>query len=177
MTTAAPLATTYLIPEKALSKTFDTIRMQLKTSENPDNPDASIIGWSTPTLQEINPRVMRSLENKYSACQKSGFKAAKVAGLYAFWIAKLKPIFSPFTHFRGLNEYAGLNVGIGYITERINIEISIDKEEVFDLCDTLRYHTSSPHAMMHLFTLLTERQKLKHKLSIAEDKLKKHHIS
>lgn len=177
MTTPATSISDYLIPEDKLSAFFGALREQLQENLNPENPDASIIGWSTPTLEEINPNVRRSLKNKYRACEDKGFKAAKIAGLYAFWIAKLKPIFSPFTSFRGLNEYAGLNVGIGYINERLDIEITIDRDEVFDMCDTLRYHTSSPHAMMHLFMLLIERESLKKKLSEAEKKLNKHGIT
>lgn len=173
MTITATSISDYLIPDKKLSEFLGALRHQLQESKN---PDASSIGWSTPTLEEINPNVIRSLSKKYRACEDNGFKAAKIAGLYAFWIAKLKPVFSPFNAFRCLNEYAALNVGIGYINERINIEITLDNEEVLDLCDTLRYHTSSPHALMHLFTLLIEREKLKHRVSMAEGKLKQYEI-
>lgn len=106
--------------------------------------------------------MVRSLLKKYSGC-KDGFMASKIAGLYAFWIAKLKPGFTIITNYRAINEYAGILTGQAYIYERLGISIKLDRYELLEIVTTLRYHTSSPHTMMHIFKLWSEREKLKTK--------------
>lgn len=144
-----------LIKEENMALNFKGIKQILETR------DATIfVDWTRASLEEINANVTRSLLKKYGAC-KHGPNAAKVAGCYAFWIAKLKPMFTVITNFTTINEYAGIATGISYIQERLGVQIRLDRDETLNICDTLRYHTSSPHAMSHMFTLWAEREKLK----------------
>lgn len=145
----------WLIDEDHIAYTFKETKTILEAYNK-----TIFVDWIRPVLEEVNANVTRSLLRKFSACD-DGFKAAKIAGIYAFWIAKLKPMFTIITNFRTLNEYVGLMVGIAYVKERLGIDIKLEREELLEMCDTLRYHTSSPHTMIHIFTLWIERQKLK----------------
>lgn len=147
----------WMIPNEKIADSFRYIKLTLEA----DYP-AIFVDWSRPVLEEVTPNVARSLLKKYSGC-KEGFKAAKIAGLYAFWIAKLKPGFSIITNFRAINEYAGVMTGQAYIYERLGVSIQLDRDELLEIVNTLRYHTSSPHAMMHIFNLWIERERLKQK--------------
>lgn len=163
----ASTSSSYLISDEQIAKSFNEIRKRLEKINK-----SAIITWSTPTLEEVTPNVKRSLRKKYDACSEKGFKAAKIAGLYAYWIAKLKPIFSPFTKSKGLNEYAGIMIGIGFIRERLKISIDIKEDELIEMCYTLRYHTTSPHMLMHQFNLWIERQKLEQEILELNKRLK-----
>lgn len=175
MTAAPRTLPDHLIPDEEIAAAFDAMREILRELGDSKVPGSSPIIWSNSTLEEVTPNVIRSLRNKYAACAVKGFNTAKVAGLYTFWIAKLKPIFSPFSTSRGINEFAAINVGLAYIYERLGLEIDISND-IQELCDSLRYHTSSPHALMHIFQLLIDREQVKNNLEDAENKLVKHGI-
>lgn len=122
--------------------------------------DQVFFDWSRPTLSEVTPNVRRSLSKKFRNCNE-GYSAAKIAGLYTFWVAKLKPGFGIMTTHLVLNEYLALAVGFAIISERLSIEIKLDKDELLGMCDALRYHTSSPHMLMNLYNLWIQREKLR----------------
>ena len=89
----------WLIPDHKIESVF------LKMKSILENRDKTIfVDWSRATLEEVTPNVLRSLSCKYNGCE-TGYRASKIAGLYAFWIAKLKPVFSIITNYRFLNEY------------------------------------------------------------------------
>lgn len=144
------------IPDDKIADSFRYIKRVLEAQNG-----TIFVEWSRPVLEEVSPNVARSLLKKYSAC-KDGFKASKIAGLYTFWIAKLKPGFTIITDFRAINEFAGLQTGIAYIYERTGVEIHLEKEELLEIVNTLRYHTSSPHTLMHIFELWIERERMRH---------------
>lgn len=146
----------WVIPNENIANSFRYIKKTLQ-----ENDPTIFVDWSRPVLEEVTPNVARSLLKKYSGC-KDGFMASKIAGLYAFWIAKLKPAFTIITNFRAINEYAGIITGQAYIYERLGIEIKLEKDELLEIVNTLRYHTSSPHTLMHIFKLWTEREKFRH---------------
>jgi hypothetical protein len=125
--------------------------------------DKIFFNWSRTALSEVTPNVKRSLHKKFKGCEEEGYSAAKIAGLYTFWIAKLKPGFSILETTLVLNEYLALCVGIAIIRERLSIEIKLDENEFLGMCDALRYHTSSPHMLMNLYELWIEREELKSK--------------
>ncbi len=177
MTTESHEISKYLFSDSKMSDFFVAMQENLRKSNEKKGLPPTPFTWSNSVLEEITPNVVRSLRNKYRACEKKGFNAAKIAGLYTFWIAKLKPIFSPFTASRALNEFFALNVGVAYIQERTQVQIHIQSEELVELCTSLRYHTSSPHALMHLFQLLIEKAKLKQQLEAAKAELKRHGIA
>lgn len=116
--------------------------------------------WSRIVIGEITPNVTRTLNNKFQACNDR-YKATKIAGLYTFWTAKLKPGFGIMTNSLFINEYLALVLGFSIVRERLDITISLDKDELLDICDTLRYHTSSPHTLMHIFEGWVERERLR----------------
>ncbi|MBQ9407421.1 MAG: hypothetical protein IJU37_11885 [Desulfovibrio sp.] len=115
--------------------------------------------WSNAILSEVNPNVERSLNSKFSGCNGK-YGEAKIAGLYTFWIAKLKPAFS-LEGGRVVNERLAFSVGFSYIRERLSIDICLNAEEMENVHNTLRYHTSSPHTMMHLYEGWIERERLR----------------
>lgn len=125
--------------------------------------EASVV-WAQKTISEINMAVAHSLEGKFMACAEDGYNAAKIGGVYAFWIAKLKPVFaySPHHDF-AINEYIALHAGFSFVRERLGLSILLSENEMRDFCNTLRFHTSSPHTMVHIFSLLIERARLKSK--------------
>lgn len=79
--------TSWEVPETVLKAYFSQVKERLK-KENPPTQ----FNWSDTALSEITPNVDRSLHNKFPACDPE-FSAIKVAALYTFWIAKLKPGF------------------------------------------------------------------------------------
>lgn len=145
----------WLIDTRKIEINFRDIKNILEKRDN-----TIFVSWTQAALDEVNANAERSLLKKFSACE-DGFMSAKVAGIYAFWIAKLKPMFTIITNFTAINEYAGIATGIGYIWERIGVRIRLERNEIVDICETLRYHTSSPHAMMHIFSLWIERENLR----------------
>lgn len=151
----------WIIPDDKIAAVFSSMKSILESRDK-----TIFFDWTRSTLEEVTPNVRRSLAHKYNGCEE-GYRASKIAGLYAFWIAKLKPAFSIIANFRALNEYAGLQTGIAYIKERLNIDIKLDRDELLEICETLRYHTSSPHTMMHIFALWVEREKLRNALAQA----------
>lgn len=117
--------------------------------------------YSNAVLSEITPNVERSLKKNFVACHK-GYSAAKLAGLYSFWTAKLKPGVAPFnTKLPIVNEIAAIALGIGIVKDRLNVDLNISTQEFHAICDTLRYHTSSPHTMMHIYEQWIEREILR----------------
>ena len=125
-----------------------------------DFMEAAVI-WAEKAISEINMAVAHSLEGKFRACTEAGYNAAKIGGVYAFWIAKLKPVFAYLPRDFAINEYIALHAGISFVRERLDLQISLEGKEMWDFCDTLRFHTSSPHTMVHIFALWIERAKLR----------------
>ena len=119
--------------------------------------------WSRAALSEVTPNVKRSLDKKFRRCD-DGYTAAKIAGLYTFWIAKLKPGFGIIDNHLIINEYLALCVGFAIINERLSIRIKLEKNELLNMCDALRYHTSSPLMLMNLYELWVAREELKLKI-------------
>lgn len=145
----------WILPDNDLASVFKKV----KTVVEEKHPTV-FFDWSRPVLSEITPNVERSLKGKFQGCDE-GYAAAKIAALYTFWIAKLKPAFSIMsTHF-GLNEWIALCVGFAIVRERLGVSIRLSQAELLDICDTLRYHTSSPHTMLHIFIGWIEREKLR----------------
>lgn len=147
----------WAIPDDGMEKIFRRTKYQLQQQNQ-----KIFFDWSRPALSEITPNVARTLERKFQACEP-GYSATKIAALYAFWIAKLKPGFGIMTNHLVINEYLALAVGFAIIRERIGIDIHLSQGELLGICETLRYHTSSPHTMMHIFNGWVEREKLRRK--------------
>ena len=124
------------------------------------NSDACMV-WSIKTISEVNLSVRHSLEGKFKACSDKGYNAAKIGGTYTFWISKLKPAFALLPRDFCINEYIALHAGFAYVRERTQIIINLSRSEMCDICDTLRFHTSSPHTLTHIFELWIARENLK----------------
>lgn len=114
--------------------------------------------WPRKAISEVNVCVLRSLESKFRACAEDGFSVAKVAGCHTFWIAKLKPAFALLNRDFALNEYVALLAGISYVRERMGLQIVLTGDEMRNMCDTLRFHTSSTHMLTHIFAGWIERE-------------------
>ena len=110
--------------------------------------------YSNKIIAEINVNVLRSLHKKFIAC-KDGYAIAKIAGAYAFWIAKLKPLFAVNSRLF-INEAFAFIVAATIISDKIHINIPLqyDGFNVKIFLETIRYHTTSPRAMTHLFESL-----------------------
>lgn len=115
--------------------------------------------WSNAVLSEVVPNVERTLRSKFVSCNGK-YSEAKIAGLYTFWIAKLKPAFS-IEASRIVNEKLALSVGFAYLWERLSLAIRLNPDEAESIYNTLRYHTSSPHTMMHIYEGWIDREKLR----------------
>jgi hypothetical protein len=154
---AEPLTETqsWTLPDSYLEKIFRKHKKFLE-SQNKN----IFFDWSRPVLSEVSPNVARSLHKKFSACE-DGYSAAKIAALYTFWIARLKPGFGIMSTHIVVNEYLGLAIGFAIIRERIGIDIILSPDELLDMFDTLRYHTTSPHMLMHMYGMWIEREKLR----------------
>lgn len=116
--------------------------------------------WSNTVVSEITPNVERTLSKKFKACHEN-YNEPKIAGLYSFWISKLKPAFGLEKSPLYANEYLALKIGLSLISERLKLDISLNRQEFITICDTLRYHTSSPHMLYNLYNLWIEREKLR----------------
>lgn len=134
---------------------FKEVQDYLSTTNKP-----TTFSWSETVVSEIMPNVARSLSNKFKACE-NGYSAAKIAALYTFWIARLKPGFGLEKAPLYVNEYLALKVGFSIVHERLNIDITLTRDEMLLICDILRYHTSSPHMLLNLYNVWIEREKLK----------------
>lgn len=146
-----------LLNDDQLEAFFKIAKTNIELSFN----DAGMI-WTKKSLSEINMSVAHSLEGKFMSCAEDGYNAAKIGGVYAFWIAKLKPALAFLPRDFALNEYIALHAGFSFVRERIDIKVlPLNGKEMKDFCDTLRFHTSSPHTMVHMFALWIERAKLR----------------
>lgn len=132
---------------------FSQVKERLK-KENPPTQ----FNWSDTILSEIAPNVERSLNNKFPACS-TGYSNIKVAALYTFWLAKLKPAFGLERAPLFVNEYLALKTGLSIIAERLGISVDLSRDEVLEICDTLRYHTTSPNSLTLLFSSWIDREK------------------
>lgn len=143
------------IPIEVLKAYFSQAKERLK-KENPPTQ----FNWSDTVLSEIAPNVDRSLHGKFPACDPE-FSAIKIGALYTFWIAKLKPGFGLERAPLDINEYLALKTGLSIIDERLDIKIKLSDDEILEICDTLRYHTTSPNSLTLLFSAWTDREKVR----------------
>lgn len=111
------------------------------------------MAWSNKSISQVNLSVAHSLEGKFKSCNDNDPRASKIAATYTFWMAKLKPAFALLPKDFSVNEYIALHAGFAYVRERAKIVIKLYGPEMCDICDTLRFHTSSPHMMMQLSEL------------------------
>lgn len=144
----------WLFSEDALKKRLQEYQQRLANDKFP-----IIFTWSEKILAEINPNVARTLDRKFISCD-SNYSEAKVAGIYCFWIAKLKPGFAVENTPQYINEYLGIAIGYSLIKERLSLIVKFDNI-LIGLIETLRYHTSSPHMLCLLFEQLVTETKLK----------------
>jgi hypothetical protein len=87
---------------------------------------------------------------------------AKVAGVVAFWIRKLKPIIHKDTSLakhNAINEYISLLVGLSicyeYHDDFSKPVFKLRKRILRDWVQSFRYHSHSPHSSLIAFELLT----------------------
>ncbi len=146
----------WVLPDEVLSAYFKQAKTRIEK-----NNDKIFFDWSRPVLSEISPNVERSLNGKFASCEEEGYSAIKIAAIYTFWIAKLKPGFTILETAVAVNEWLGLVVGIGIIRERLGVDICLSQDELVSVCETLRYHTSSPHMLYHLYSGWIERERLR----------------
>lgn len=123
---------------------------------------------SRPVVYDVASRIDRSLA--LLGIDKPN--QPKVAGIAAFWIRKLKPLFQgpdATKIFVQLNEYASLIVGLGICyrdpsSTRVMI-ISFDPRILNDWVYSFRYHSHSPHSSIIAFeTLLSNYWQLQKRL-------------
>ncbi|MDR0379752.1 MAG: hypothetical protein LBI62_07415 [Candidatus Accumulibacter sp.] len=110
-------------------------------------------------VEEIERRVDRTLQNYDQP------NAAKIAGVVAFWIRKLKPMtISPESKraFSMINEYVSILIGMSICSRYFDDFTKTDAEGVVrinsrilkDLMYSFRYHSHSPHSSVILFEAL-----------------------
>ena len=100
----------------------------------------------------------------------------KIAGVAAFWIRKLKPLFQEpgaARIFLPLNEYVSLIVGLGICyRSKLDSVVTItgfDPRILNDWVYSFRYHSHSPHSSIIAFeTLLSNYRQLQKQKAISE---------
>jgi hypothetical protein len=112
-------------------------------------------------LKEIEDRVYDSLRGLHIPRPN----VAKIAGVVAFWVRKLKPFSydadetASGNKFHALNELIAIEAGISicnsYKDDYSRVEFSLDKRLLLDWLHSLRFHSHSPHSSMFAFELLT----------------------
>ncbi len=158
-----------LLPNYFLTQFFAQVKNRLK-KEQP----AIRFTWSNMVLEEINPNVERTLSKKFANCD-NGYKATKLAAAYCFWIAKLKPGFGTDAAPLYVNEYLGYKVAMTIMEDRLSLKMVPSQDAVMDLCDVLRYHTTSPSILTELFTAWENESRLSQNIVLLENQLKNKH--
>ncbi|MDR1684966.1 MAG: hypothetical protein LBR82_00735 [Desulfovibrio sp.] len=112
-------------------------------------------------LDEISERIEASLTNLHIERPN----VAKIAGIVAFWVRKLKPFFyDPVETATGgklttLNEMiavqSGLTICKTYKDDWSKENFHLSDRLLFDWLHSLRFHSHSPHSSLFAFELLT----------------------
>jgi hypothetical protein len=112
-------------------------------------------------LVEIADRIHISLE--YMGIARPN--VAKIAGVVAFWVRKLKPFsYAPDEtaksgKFHALNELIGIQAGLAicnsYKDDYSREEFRLSSRLLIDWLHSLRFHSHSPHSSLLAFELLT----------------------
>jgi hypothetical protein len=122
---------------------------------------------SRPMVADVADRINKSLES----LGLDNPNQPKIAGIAAFWIRKLKPLFQgpeATKIFLPLNEYASLIVGLGICyrdpSASMVTVIGFDPRILNDWVYSFRYHSHSPHSSIIAFeTLLSNYWQLRNK--------------
>lgn len=125
------------------------------TAEKKFNLSLTIEGEIAKEIEVLVKRNLASIE-----IQKPN--VAKVAGIVAFWIRKLKPIgFASDSKNKLLtvNEYVSLMVGLSichkYFDDASRDKFKIHKRILKDWISSFRYHSHSPHSSLTAFEILS----------------------
>jgi len=112
-------------------------------------------------LKEIDDCIHTSLE----AMNMEKPNVAKVAGVVAFWVRKLKPFSyiqdegAKGNKFHALNELIGIQAGLAicnfYKDDYSRAEFHLSDRLLKDWLHSLRFHSHSPHSSLFAFELLT----------------------
>lgn len=112
-------------------------------------------------LQEVEDRISSSL----AVMNIERPNVAKIAGVVAFWVRKLKPFcYAPDQAARSnklspLNELIGVQAGLAicrlYKDDFSCEEFHLPKRLLTDWLHSLRFHSHSPHSALFSFELLT----------------------
>ena len=120
-------------------------------------------------LEEIEDRIHISLD----AMNMEKPNVAKIAGVVAFWVRKLKPF--SYTQDEGakgnklhtLNELIGIQAGLAicnsYKDDYSRTEFHLSERVLTDWLHSLRFHSHSPHGSLFAFELLTTENSLSSK--------------
>jgi hypothetical protein len=112
-------------------------------------------------LDEISDRIKDSIDNLHIARPN----VAKLAGIVAFWVRKLKPFFyDPAETATGgklttLNELIAVQAGLAicktYKDDWSKENFHLSERLLLDWLHSLRFHSHSPHGSLFAFELLT----------------------
>jgi len=109
--------------------------------------------------EEVGRRIERSIE--MDGIERGN--AAKIAGVTAFWIRKLKPLYvEPSAEssktYAFINELVSIQVGVAicnrYFSDSGLKGIRVNRRVLKDWLTSLRYHSHSPQSAMIAFELL-----------------------
>lgn len=110
-----------IIPDATVFKCLQEFKIKLQAMDQ-----NYFLGWQVQTISEIVPSVHRSFLQDYSTCTK-GLKAYRVAGIYAFWFARLQPCFTNITTFNTVNECLAILIATSYLNERLSLNYNLVK--------------------------------------------------
>ena len=112
-------------------------------------------------LKEIDDCINDSLDSM----NMKNPNVAKIAGVVAFWVRKLKPFSytqdegAKGNKFHALNELIGIQAGLAicnfYKDDYSRTEFHLSNRLLQDWLHSLRFHSHSPHSSLFAFELLT----------------------
>ncbi|GHV56474.1 hypothetical protein FACS189460_1310 [Deltaproteobacteria bacterium] len=111
----------------------------------------------------IAEEVGRQIERSIDRDGMEHGNAAKIAGVTAFWIRKLKPLYvepsgNPPRSYNLVNELVSLQVGVAICNEYFSDagcrKIKVNRRVLKDWLNSFRYHSHSPHSSMISFEML-----------------------